>query len=346
MAKVHVISQHANLYPLAHRLALEGHEVAFFTHEAFQAASLWQTAEGGDHNPRVSFRPPTEAADFYLLDPRGDGRLAATLVRERKMLLGGCRLTARIYKDEEYKAKLMSLLPSSGNGVSDEMIPCMALGFFDGERMFEPQGVAFYQSRLMEGERGPHLGTTGMVLMRLGGKLASAAFPSQLTELLAHASYRGPVHTSMRVGPEALHFEDFDLSLTPPTLLLWQELTKGALYETLFNLSAGFLKRLPMRHDPIAMGVRMSFTPPSSEVVEGNLLNPSDYKHLWPELGATPPFLHLAWVTARGSDMLEARRRVYRTIDMVQPQPSVQYRKDIGRILEGQVNSVKEWGWM
>ncbi|MGW8178090.1 MAG: hypothetical protein ACWGQW_04755 [bacterium] len=343
MAKVHVVSEYASLYPLAHRLAGEGHDVTFYTREFFQNATVWSTEESA--NPRISFSPPTEAADFYLLDPRGNGGLATTLVRERKVLLGGCRLTTRLHKDPEYKQEVMKMLPSVENG-EGETVPCVVFGFFSGERMFEPQGVAFYQSRLMEGERGPHLGVTGMALLWLSGRLASVAFPSPLTEFLAHASYRGPVHILMRVGPEALYYDDVDLSLSQPTLLLWSELMKGELYESLFNLSAGFLKRFQMRSDPLAMGVRLSFTPPSLESLEGDLLQPTDFKHLWPEMGATPPFLHIAWATARGTDLVEARRRVYRTIGMINPQPVIQYRRDMGRALEEQVKMAKDWGWM
>lgn len=344
MAKVHVISPNGTLYPLAYRLALEGCEVGYFTSPTYKEINVWRSQDEENSNPFISFSPPTEAADFYLLDVRGDGRFGNVLVRERKVLLGGCRLTQRCTNDEEYRTKLVEgLLPSQGEE-TNELLPIVGFGMFDGEKWLEPQGVAFYQSRLMEGERGPHLGISGIMLKQAGDRLTSAITSPPLADFLSHASYRGFVHLHMRIGPEALFFDDIDFSLTSPTLFLLRELVRGPLYETLFNLSTGLLKHLSWRDD-VATGVKLSFTPTKEDVV-GELLSPSDYKHLWPDIGVIPPFINLAWVTARGQDVVEARRRVCRTVNMLQPHRSVIWRRDVVRETEAQMEKVKQWGWM
>ena len=340
MAKVHVLSKHARLYSLAYRLSLEGHDVTFFTEEAMRPTFLWGDEGNG---PRLSFTPPEEAADLYLLDSRGLGGFGADLVRERKVVLGGSKLSMRFDADPIARQQLVThLLP----GVEGEAtLPCYAFGMFNGESWLEPQGLVLYQKRLMEGERGPLLGAAGASLIPLSGRLQAEAFPPQLTAFLQQAQYRGPVHISLKLGPEALLFEDIDLNLSYPSLMLWLEIVKSGLYDTLLGTVTSIVKGVPWRKGVTSLGLHLSLTA-SNEVSEEGLFDSADLHHTWPDAGITSPIIHLAWVTARGVDLQEAKRRVYRTVNLLSPQPQVQYRRDLGNVFDKQLSQVKEWGWM
>ena len=341
MAKVHVLSRYARLYPLAYRLSLEGHNVTFFTEEAMRPTLLWGNNEG--NSPRLSFTPPEEAADLYLLDSRGLGGFGADLVRERKVVLGGSRLSMRFDADAPARRKLINHLLPSVEG--DTPLSCYLFGMFNGESWLEPQGLVLYQRRLMEGERGPLLGAAGVSLTPLTGRLQTEAFSPQLTEFLQQAQYKGPVHLSLRLGPEALIFEDIDLNLSFPSLLIWSEIVKSSMYDTLLGTVTSIVKSVPWRKGVTSLGLHLSLLP-SDEVSEEGLFNSADLHHTWPDAGATSSIIHLAWVTARGVDVQEAKRRVYRTVNILAPQSQVQYRRDLGNVFDRQLSQVKEWGWM
>jgi phosphoribosylamine-glycine ligase len=54
----------------------------------------------------------------------------------------------------------------------------------------------------------------------------------------------------------------------------------------------------------------------------------------------------LGVATAKGTDVREARRRVYRTVQNAVTSRVVQYRDDIGVIQEKDLQTLKEWGWL
>ena len=78
-------------------------------------------------------------------------------------------------------------------------------------------------------------------------------------------------------------------------------------------------------------------------------------KHVWladvmKENGGTPVLAGvdgvIGCITAKGSDVHEARRRVYRTIRSICITDDVQYRTDIGDGVEDAKRKLTEWGWL
>jgi hypothetical protein len=166
-----------------------------------------------------------------------------------------------------------------------------------------------------------------------------------LGEFLAKAGYRGHVLIKGIVEGDRVWWRGIELSTDLPFIPMWMELYKDSLYDLLLGLSSGSLKGLTLRKDPHVLGLRVSL-PTTEEEVPIPALTPSDEKHVWLDGGMGGGVIGCAWVTARGSDVGEARRRVYRTIERSNLHPLTQYRRDIGSVLETQLDQMRSWGWV
>lgn len=341
MATIFVISLDANLYPIAHRLHQEGHDVSYHTSKRGVATIPWPETTG----PRLLTNGSEEAADLYILDPRGSGGFGPSLESERKLSLGGGRLALKSANNLEFRNRLgASLFPhEDGDLPPIEGIPFALSGFFNGTNWLAPFGLLLSQSRLMEGNRGLDIGTSGALL-----SLAPNRFQigEGLGEFLAKAGYRGHLLVTGIVANSEVWWEGIELSSDVPLVMMWMELYKDSLYDLLLGLSSGSLKHLPLRKDGYVLGLKVSLPLSTEEEVPIPPLTQSDERHIWPDGGLEGGVVGCAWVTARGVDPTEARRRVYRTIERANPHPSVQFRRDIGNSLERDYEVLRGWGWV
>ena len=338
MATIFVISTNAKLYPLAYRLHTEGHKVSYFTAPDKIQTIPWPP----DCGPELCTNGVAEAADLYLLDAGGSGGFGDGLARERKLCLGGSRLAVKAATSVEFKNKLgASLFPRDAEDIPpSEGVRIALSGFFEGENWLAPPSLVLYSNRLMEGNRGRDIGISGALLSQNKTRLAVG---DGLASFLQRAGYKGHLLVTGCVWEDKVYWEGLELNADIPFLLLWAELYKGSLYELLMGLSSGLLKDLNLRRDPFVLGLRITL-PLTNEEIPIPALTLSDDKHLWPD-GGVNGAMGCGWVTARGVDISEARRRVYRTVERTNPHPIAQYRRDIGHALEEQFVRLQNWGW-
>jgi len=344
MATIFVISTNAKLYPLAYRLHQEGHIVSYFTTQQGAETIPWPE----DSGPRLLTGGVQEAADLYLLDSGGSGGFGDGLAKERKLYLGGSRLAVRAATNSEFRNKLgASLFPREDGDVLPPTSLRIALsGFFDGSNWLAPSALTLSTNRLMEGNRGLDIGCSGSMLCLTKTRLSVG---EGLASFLSKAGYRGHVLVNASVYKDRVVWEGIELDSEIPFLLMWMEVYRGTLFELLMGLSSGLLKELPLRREEYVLGVRLTLPSTSQEEIPIPPLTLSDDKHLWPDGGPDGGPNGVAgcgWVTARGIDASEARRRVYRTIERTEAHPATQYRQDVGRELETKLLTLQRWGWV
>ena len=71
-------------------------------------------------------------------------------------------------------------------------------------------------------------------------------------------------------------------------------------------------------------------------------INPEAMKHAW----RYTPTAQTVNLTAWGTSLREARRRVYRTVEEIVKTPDPIYRTDIGNDAVGVMKQLEEWGWV
>ena len=87
------------------------------------------------------------------------------------------------------------------------------------------------------------------------------------------------------------------------------------------------------------VGIDVAVTNCSEESVD---INPEALKHSW----RYTPEARTVNITAWGSSLREAKRRVYRTIDAIVKTPDPIYRTDIGAGATEIMKQLEEWGWV
>lgn len=232
-------------------------------------------------------------------------------------------------------------------------------GWFDGEQ-FQSFNHTIEYKRLFEGDHGPQTGCMGNIVWVCGEDEIVKRALLPLQPLLQRVEYLGPIDVNLIATEKDLHFLEFTPRFGYDAIQTFTELIKGSLFDFFWNLCVK--GRLPKMRDQYALGVRMSMPPyphhEGADLLSGLQVLDIDggaRKHLFLAdvmRGADQTEI-LAGVdgvigcaVSRGSDITEARRRAYRTIDKSVIHPDVQFRKDIGAGVEKKIEQLKTWGWL
>jgi phosphoribosylamine-glycine ligase len=234
-------------------------------------------------------------------------------------------------------------------------------GWFDGEKFLPAFNHTIEYKRFMEGDKGCQTGCMGNVVWITDGEkdelVKCALLP--LEPLLSKVHYLGPLDVNCIVSEQEIYFLEYTARFGYDAIQTFCELLKMPLFNFLWDVAT---KDLSFKfYDEYAIGVRLSMPPYpfeySTNILEGvQVLDiPQEaQKHLMlsdvmlqdgKEVLAGVDGV-IGCVTARGSDVQEARRRAYRTIDNIVIHSDVQYRKDIGAGVESSVEKLKTWGWI
>ena len=187
-------------------------------------------------------------------------------------------------------------------------------GIWDGSELLYPHSYLPYEG-FMDGGAGSAI-LAGCLIEPTdrGGRVC------ELEGLLKGAPYRGPVSLGI-----SLH-----AGVNVAELSALMELLDGSLGDVIEGSEVRMFGQ-------VALSVRITLPPfPNLGDVEGQTLEPDPPrdKHIWwidvnqDQTGLVDG--NLGWVSARGEDPQEARRRVYRTIKNL-PLEGLQYRGDVGR---------------
>ena len=234
-------------------------------------------------------------------------------------------------------------------------------GWFTKEHWSPFFTLSIDELRLMDGDRGVQTTGMGSVMISLREGLLTEKLLKPFTELFQKVSYEGPLSVEAFLGDEEKlwlkfihpHYQYDHLPLTC-------ELLREPLFTFLYQSQLDQNYQPQISHD-VSLGVRLSLHPwplglPCSHL-EGrqDLDVPKEARpHVWlrdvyfedeqPKTAGCDGCL--GFVTARGSDVQEAKRRAYRTIGNVVKSRDVQYRSDIGSGFNDAVIKLKGQGWL
>lgn len=353
MSSVLIVSENGKGVPLALRLVQEGHIVKV----CFLREEIKHLLEGFD-NPKVVGSPKMlEQYDIIVFDEARDAIFSSGL--------GSGSFSYKLEHDLEYQQKVLDqMLEIKQPDEIEGGIRMWTEGWFNGGFLsFFTHGFPY--ERMMEGERGMQTETMGNVMWHVAqeddGVIQSVLEP--LTPLLEKVNYIGPVSVLCHIGEDALKVESVKCSFNFDMIQGWCELFRCSLFDFLWNVQQKDTGKLTFNSD-YALSVRLSMPPypyQDSDMLKG--LKGQEVVDV-PEPARSHVFLQdvmmngngkeclagvsgvIGCVTARGSEIHEARKRAYRTVRNCVSSPDVQFRKDIGAGVEERIEKLKVWGWL
>lgn len=233
-------------------------------------------------------------------------------------------------------------------------------GWWNGTEWIQPFNHTFEEKRLMPGGVGRMTGCQGNVVMMLKkpDKLVREVI-LPLTPILAKTSYRGPVDVNCIVTSEKAYTLELTCRFGYDALEGLMYGIKGGVGTFLFDLAMGVAKAIPY-HSMDYLGVVRATVPPYPETEFkdpchtnmpvcglGNMHDiylcdvykqGKDYK----TAGADGVVLKVA---SNGRDVRETMRRCYKRLSDVKVL-DLQYRNDIGKRVDSDLNNLRTWGWI
>lgn len=297
---------------------------------------------------------PSRVYDLALLEQYdvvvnasiGMGEVAEE-ARGKRPAIGGL-LNDKLTLDTSYQKKvvdaLMKLGPREHSTVSNVTINLTTEGWFDGEK-FALWNHSLRSYRLMDGERGSMTPFMGSVLWLTQENELIRRTLLPMTDFLKRAQYLGPISVELEVGPDELIFVDLNAGLLYDNIEAILELVPKGFFELLRSL---VFKEQIVTRDDYATAVRLSMPPypsPAEGFVDVKLDYPKEAeRHVFQRLCG--PDRVIGCCTARSQSIRELRRRVYRTISNSVHDKDIQFRSDIGKDVEEQIEQLKVWGWL
>ena len=329
----------------AWNIAREGHEVLFFTQTPLHA----RTGEGIFHKVE-SWRPYINKVDFVICDGTSFSEYEELLQPRVRLLLGGSKLSVLMggKKRPDFLEKCGIRLCSNNEHI------VAVHGLFNGRGWVEPLFVSLGEYFLFPGGLGPAVKSMGCVVKALK---SDVPFKEEIEFGLRKLGVKDFVTIIYSFDDEGLGCQGVFAGLDGGVIDALAEGSKADFTDLLFETAAGILKENRMTSDVI-ISVRLSCPPwPYSSapnlnkgpIIEGIDENNLPHLHMygvlkdeegyWVSLGTG----NVLNVTARGRDIREAQRRVYRTLSNLQL-PEKQYRLDIGNNAEKDLRSWTQRG--
>ena len=293
----------------------------------------------------------SESADLILYLNTGFGRIAKDLDSTGRMVLGGGR-GQEFFVTPIGQNAVQTILNSNFEGMG---IIVKVIGFYD-------QGfkglffVSFPYMQLMDGEKGEVTPGVGGITIQIDkeSKLVKESL-DKLEILLKTNEYKGFFGLMLVVGEDAFVPIGPIVALGVSFPVEIFEFFKQSTSDFLFNCAKG--EELKIAYSNNYTGsVGLSLPPYPHDfnykyngVKFLDIKHPAILKHIYIEdlKGVSTNFL--GWVTARGINLTETRRRLYRTISNIVCNSEVRFREDIGlrkQNAEECINFLVAKGWI
>jgi len=371
LMKILFISKLGNSLPLAQRVQEEGHSTFFFIVDE-KARRVGNGVvdkpnlnlpiiNKGGHPVQTNLNQLLSkvSPDFVIFDSTGLGRVADTIRSNGTPILGGCRWADVAELDRDYGRKLMKqvgILPLPSPQLKSEGVEVGCEMWWNGLHS-TIHSVSFTDARFMNDSIGPNVGCAGTVVKMIPykSKLVKEGV-GRMERLLKKTTYRGPISLDMFVTEGKLYGLKFTVGFNYDNIQALLVIHKGSITELLHSVVNSGKDDGEFTSD-YAISVRLSIPPyPHTDLVEGvkvSGVNSSNEKHVWwsdimregGELVSAGASGVPLVVTARGRDVVECRRRVYRTVNNIIVK-DVQYRTDIGDRVVKDEKKLKSWGYL
>jgi hypothetical protein len=288
-----------------------------------------------------------EQFDLVIQVGAGLGELSEECKDKGKTVLGGT-FNDRLEEDESYSNSVVSMLLKNPLKVPDTPpLPISITGWFNQEE-FTLFNYSFNYTKFLEHDRGVDKNSGSVVW--IGKDRDKLIFETllKLTPLLQKVKYLGPITMNVICFQEEKIFLSFNTFITP-TFFPYLELLKCSTWDLLWKCTQ-LKQEVSTREQDVALSVVLSLPPYpynfNLEIRETesylNVPEPAkSHTHLLPEA-----YGFIGCITSRGEGSNEARRRLYRTINNIVLNQTVQYRSDIGYGVEERINQLKKWEWL
>lgn len=341
-----VVSSDGSGLGIASHLSSEGHAVTL-------------TLISGDHqlgSGVVDKGDPAASADILVFDSDEYGERADFIRESGKRVLGASLWSKTLDENSEYVSSMIRALGWNTDKVT-KGTHLYVTGWFNGDKYISTYASILYR-RFMSSGRGPDVKFTGVLsnfwLSREG--LINERILKPLSTVLRKANHRGPFHIHLLVQGDEFSVLEMNASLNHPLSLLLFENSKLTISNLLLNLLDESSKPIiPL--EQWASSVMLTLPPYpyplDSASVELKGISPGNLKHLWlvdvmkkdDKWFSAGMHGKIGYVTARGSNIVENTRRMYRTLSNLDI-PGLQYRDDIGRNTYKILATLKESGWL
>lgn len=297
-----------------------------------------------DSDPRLifvdSWRECLTDMDLVIAGSLGFERYEEVFKKFGKPYLGASKLGRMLTQ-----GKLTDFLEICGVPLSTKEPKCARVGFFNGRSWITPVFYAILDQKLAAGDLGPNVGAMGTSLMRSSSSII-------LNELTAGFSRMG-LRDMVTVFQADDGITGIGCGFVYDILECIIEGMKDRVTDLFFELATGTAKNIDFTRD-LVVSVKLTVPPfpyLSGQVIRQPIqgLNDENLKHVYLDgvqilddgymiCSASGCVLKAA---ARGRDLREARRRVYRTLENLETEAK-QYRIDIGQKAQGILNQLEE----
>lgn len=349
--KVLIMTDLGNLNPFAHRLTKEGHDVRLFIFN-----ELFHSSGQGLAKRVPSWRPSVSWCDLAIVDKEDFGAYEQVFRGAGKPVLG-CARMLDFFREPDRLEKFADTIQvpiymkEMGDGFEFTFSK-----WWNGRGWVEPTFTAVIDDTLFPFGVGPLVGPVGgLVVADPENGHANELF-LRLTPMVRNSGYRGPVNISVSYVEEKLTLKGVHGGFLSGLVSALIEGLRVEVFDTLYDVAHGIAKRFHCIKKPI-IWVTGTIPPfPYAGAIQPVMLplgdlNDDMLKHMhlidctrgggrWHCGGATGKLFE---VTAMGEHCKEARRRAYRTFKHFDI-PALQYRHDVGRQFERNVEAVSEFG--
>jgi hypothetical protein len=346
MASILVLDQCGEGIPIALRLAQEGNIVKRHSSEA-------KNLLDGRPNLNEIGQPLKLLEQFDLiLGYPGAGEYCDEARKTSRLTLGGGGFSDKLL-EEEYHKKVLSLIlgrQEFPKFIPKESITVRVEGWFIRESFLPLYTISLPYLRFLEGDRGQLTDGMGSYIVNLNPCQLTERFLLPFTPLIAKVGYQGPFSLLCMIQEDNVFVETLTAGFQEDTFSALTELSKVGVFSFFWALSQAEGVNLAKE---IALSIKLSLPPypfnfkllPTPQDKISLTFPPQALRHIWLRSDRDGSNV-LGWVTARGDDLHEAKRRVYRTIGNVVQNEEIQYRRDIGQGVDEKMGKLRTWGWI
>jgi hypothetical protein len=324
--------------PVANRLKNEGHITKIWFRNGVEGILA------GSRNPSRVRNPAILLEQFDLIV--SEGTLGSQVVDIEKMghkVMGCGAVTEKLLKDRDYRKKVVEFLGMDKPPVEGVFV--QLTGFMTPKGFSKTFMMALPSLRFMDHDKGALTGGMGSLVVypKEDDKLTKTLLPFEA--FLLKAKYIGPFTLGMHLKEDLWSISSIDTDLVPESILAGAELLATSLFDFLFGLQEG---KVATVWAGVGMSVVASIPPyPFHGVVDHTRAYIDVPKEAAKHFSLGDSRLGVVGVaSAKGREIREAKRRVYRTLKNSVKSPDVQYREDIGVRQEQDLASLRTWGWL
>ncbi len=369
--KILVLSKNGDALSIAQRIQNEGHTTSFHILDRSEIGdNLVNKLTFNGVIARGNGYPISSASDtllseckpdLVLIDFNGIGRVADYIKSKNILVLGGCRWADEATTNSSYSTMLMKQvgINTKEGKIKGEIVKVDCAIWWDGLTA-NIHSLSFRDEKFMNDDIGMDIGCAGTIvkMINANSKMVKEGI-SKLDRLLKKTSYRGPLSCTFLVTPTTLFGLKLNIGFQYNSINSFLELYRGSITKLFWAVTNG----TPVKGDfssDYSIAVKLSIPPYPNPYLNGAVggvnidgINIWNSKHLWlhdvckegKKYVSAGSDGDLLAATARGRDIFECRKRVYRTINNLVIEDK-QYRTDIGLRVERDEYLLKMWGWI